>query len=296
MTYKIQILWVLIGIILSSCSSKPISKDPFVVILVDAPHLNYSSTRTLFKSLVKHPETANKDGYVGHAWVYVRGAIDDGPLIEIEGGHSGELGKIQPKYFDGVMNMVEYGLADPTAEEKRHPAKEKNPIKYLWTTQHDGFFQQGTGKHIPNYAAKVALTTKQFERIVQFIKSGHYCFSEYSITKNQCSTFVAQVAALAGLPLQHEITLTIPNTLTIGKETLPFWQDPIYSQFTFSTPDIVEKSLRSAVERGDATPYLKSYLKQKGILWKQRKKWAHRLKTLMLFPTRLKRIFLHAHL
>lgn len=224
---------ILLLLFTSCCHSKKICEridsDRFLVILVDAPHLDYSDCRRLLKSVVKHPRNGCKNGDVGHAWIYLHG---EG--LCLEGGHSGELGVVQPKYFDGVMDRIDRG--DP------------NPAKYLWAIQRDGFFQHGTGGHRATYAVKVDITTEQCREILKFIES--YPFPEYAIAGNQCSTFVAQVAALAGLELECEVTIPIDQQIRIGKCTYTLWTDPKYSSLTISSPDILEKSLQQAVEEG----------------------------------------------
>jgi len=214
---------------------EPVEKSPqvsesdhFLVLLVDAPHLDYSDNRSLMKTMVKHPSTGSKNSDVGHAWVYLEG-IQEGKKIIVEGGHSGERGVFQPKYFEGIMNYVEYGYADPIPEQKRNPRKEPNPIKYLWATQEDGFFEKGAGNHTPTFAAKIDLTPQQFEEILQFIDPSNYHYSHYTLTRAQCSTFVAQVASLAGLTLEHEVTIKIEPTMTLGKGKIPLWTDERYA-------------------------------------------------------------------
>lgn len=62
------------------------SEDPYIVFLVNARQLDYSSFRSVLRTIAKHPSDWSKNGDVGHAWIYLKG--DE----VIEGGHSGELG------------------------------------------------------------------------------------------------------------------------------------------------------------------------------------------------------------
>jgi len=227
--------------------------DYFLVILVDAKHLDYSNTRALFKSLAR-----SKNGEVGHAWIYLKGNLNAVDL-EIEGGHSGERGLIQSKYFEGVMNYIDYGYANPTVEQKRFPRYEPDPIKYIWTSQSDGFFQRGSGNHYPTFAAKIDLTQDQFLKILAFMHPSNYHYPDYALTRNQCSSFVAKAAALADLPIEFEVTVPIERTLTIGQDTLTLWHDPQYASITFSSPDVIEKSLIQAVAQGRAQYALNWY-------------------------------------
>lgn len=213
------------------------NSDYFIIFFVDAPHLNYSNTTRLLKSVAKHPRDWSKHGDVGHAWIYLQGIVDDQPVY-LEGGHSGEMGLHQPKYFDGIMDYMEAG--DP------------NPIRYLWEPQCDGFFQEGPGRHKPSFAARRDLTEEQFRKIMRFI--GCYPFHEYSLVQKQCCTFVAQIAALAGLHLETEITLSIDSSICFRKTYITLWTDPVYGTLTLASPDKLEKSLQEAVKAGEASP------------------------------------------
>lgn len=216
----------------------------FLVILVEARHLDYTNPRGFFKTLAKHPSDGSKNGDVGHAWIYLQGILN-GDVVCLEGGHSGELGYLQPRYVEGVFLRYEQGV--------------ENPISYLWESQCDGFFQRGPGRHYPTFAAKVDLTENQFRRILKFVEC--YDFSDYAITGNQCSSFAAQVGALAGVYLDCEVTMHVDSHLHLGQQKVKLWNDPVYSQITFSTPDILEKSLMKAVNEGKAYCALDWYKK-----------------------------------
>jgi hypothetical protein len=243
----------------------------FLVILVNARHLDYTNNKSFFRTLAKHPSDGSKNSDVGHAWIYLRGHID-GQLIEIEGGHSGETGFLQPKYFEGVMNNIDRGVC--------------NPIQYLWAVQRDGFFQVGSGKHRPTFAAKVNLTEEQFWNLLCFITN--YPYSNYSLVGNQCSTFVAMAAAIASLEVDCKININIDNKIYFNREAFTLWEDPIYSTLPISTPDIIECSLMKAVQEGKAEPALEWYLKKHPISFKER--FDKSLENMLNFPKRLQRV------
>lgn len=229
----------------------------YLVILVNARHLDYTNSRSLLRTIAKHPSDGSKNGDVGHAWIYLKGEVEGQPVI-LEGGHSGERGVIQAKYFEGVMNNIDYGCANPTAEQKFCYRFEPNPIKYLWCSQADGFFQEGSGGHFPTFAAKVDITPEQFDDILEFIED--YPYSKYVLTGNQCSTFVSQVAALADFSLEDQVTIQIAPWVCMRREWIRLWEDPRYEMLTFSSPDVLEKSLIEAVSCGcaeDATEWYK---------------------------------------
>lgn len=212
--------------------------DFFVVLLVEAPHLNLSTNRACLKTMAKHPSNWSKNGDVGHAWIYLQG----GGLC-IEGGHSGELGITQLTYFQGVM--------------QKHDQGDPNPAAYLWSTLDDGFFQRGSGGHRPTYAVALPLNQQQFDAILNLLET--YDFSHYSLARQQCCSFVTQVAALVGLELDAQEILVLESTLTVAKEEICLWQDPTFSQLPFESPDRLEQSLRRAVLEGKATPALDWY-------------------------------------
>jgi hypothetical protein len=261
----------------------------FLIILVDAKHLDYSDGQCLLKTLAKHPADGSKNSDVGHAWIYLQGAVND-HLVAWEGGHSGELGIYQPRYFEGIMNYLEYGYANPTSLERRFPRYEPNPVKYLWETQKDGFFQRGSGGHFPTFAAKINLSELQFLNILQFLKT--YDFSQFSLVENQCTSFAAQVAKLGGFTLSHTITVPLQQRIFVGKDYITLWNDSVYNTITISSPDILEKSLIESVQKGNAEYALEWYKIQRYAPDCLRCRIRKFSETLTLFPSRFKRMLL----
>jgi len=217
--------------------------DYFLVVLVDACHLDYTNPSSFFNSVAKHPSDGAKTGSVGHAWIYLQS-----PDCCIEGGHSGEGNIEQVCYFDGLMDEYERGG--------------RNPVKYLWNTLNDGFFQKGSGGHRPTFAAKFDLTPRQFQTILDFIHPAHYPYNQYALTGSQCSSFVEKVLALIGLDLNTEMTMTLPSSFYFRGECIHLWDDPAYSQITFASPDELEKELIRLVEEGQAEAALSWYSKR----------------------------------
>ncbi|WP_068470373.1 hypothetical protein [Candidatus Protochlamydia phocaeensis] len=248
-----------------SYDSSPIpmqESDFFLVILVNARHLDYTDTRSFFKTVAKHPTDGSKSGDVGHAWIYLQGKVN-GKVWVLEGGHSGERGRLQARYFDGIMNYNDWGYANPSDEQKQYPRYEPNPVKYLWATLEDGYFEKGAGGHRPTYAAKVDLTEQQFYRILQFIHPRYYPYRQYALTNLQCSSYAAQVAVLADLYVESEVSMAVQPRIWFGRRWVRFWTDPCYSVITFSSPDVLEKSLMEAVQEGRAEYALDWYLKKR---------------------------------
>lgn len=238
----------------------------YLVLLAAARHLDYTNGRQLLKTIARHPSDGGKNSDVGHAWIMLAG--ENGIL---EGGHTGEFGVMQPRYFEGVAELIQ--------------EKDPNPVRYLWATQKDGVFQKGAAGFIPTFAALVKLDERQYQKVRKFILSGRYPFQDYAITKNQCAAFAAQAAKLAGLELNHSITVPIEQFVRLGNENVMLWSDSCYSQLTISTPDILEKSLMQAVKEKkaqNATSWYKKKFAKKKNLGKQ-------LNAILMFPSRYAR-------
>lgn len=270
-------------------SAPPLSKsDYYLIFLVDAPRLDYRDSRCFLKSIAKHPANGSKNGDVGHAWLYLHGIAEEKEWV-IEGGHSGELGEVQPRYWEGVLNYALYGYVIPPPSQRSFRF-EPNPVKYLWEPQNDGFFQLGSGNHTPTFAAKINLTAEQFQRVKNYIDPFYYPYQQYSLTGKQCSSFIAEIATLIDFPLEHQVTLSIQPQVALGKQTLQLWSDEYYSKITFSSPDRIEQSLVEAVREGRAENALYWYLKRYGKSKPQ--KIAETYESLRLLPSRLERIHL----
>lgn len=112
--------------------------DYYLVFLVAAHHLDYRDNKNLAHSLISY---SDGKGGLGHSWVYLKGLKAGEPEV-LEGGQSGQLGKMQPVHFAGIKNYIKFGYADPTAAQKSKPRHEANPIKYLWAEFQDGFFSK----------------------------------------------------------------------------------------------------------------------------------------------------------
>ncbi len=242
----------------------------FALFLVAARHLDYSDAAQLLKTVAKHPSDCSKNSDVGHAWIVLKG-----PEILIEGGHSGERGFWRPRYFEGIMDRIE--------------SKDPDPVAYLWESQQDGYFQVGSGGFSPTFAAKVNLSKAQFCNVLNYIHPDHYNYRNYALTSNQCTSFVVQVAGLAGLSLESEVIVPVDSCIRLGRRPFTLWTDPTYSSITLASPDILEKSLMQAVREGKAENALQWYKSS----MEKKKCWRCRIKghaeTLKRFPERYSR-------
>ena len=237
--------------------------DCFIILAVDARHLDYTHCTSFLRTVAKHPSDGSKNSDFGHAWIYLKRGQES-----FEGGHSAERGLVQPRYIEGVCLLAEKG--DP------------NPGRYLWAEQKDGYCELGSGNHRPTFAAKIDLTDEQYQLILDFIAD--YCFEYYAITGRSCATFVANIAALIGPQLDYQETLQLPPVV-LG---LPLWSDPCYSQITLASPDRLEKSLIDLVNSGYAEPAHQWLLRHRHEKFLPRCK--RTLEDLRLLPSRTLRV------
>jgi len=277
-TIIIYVVTIAIAVSVSSCVLQPGSKlsehdselnqksvevtksDYFIVFLVASRNLDYIDNKALFNT-VRNIDNPKKGGrVVGHSWVYVHG-IKEGKKFFLEGGHSALL-KGGPGYVSGVINLNKYGYADRKDLPEIGVRYEPNPIKYLWAVRKDGFFQRGAGGHSPTFAARVNITKNEFEQVLVFMKKDNYKYKDFSIINRQCTTFVARLAALVGLELEHTVTVQVDSKINVGDKNYRLWTDPLYSKITFASPDKMESSLRRAVADGQATSVLNWYTRR----------------------------------
>lgn len=213
----------------------------YIIFLVDAKHLDYTDSQTLLKTFTKHPTNASKECSFGHAWIILKGKD-----FFLEGGHSGELGLLKPRYVEGIQDLIQKG--------------DENPISYLWESLEDGFFQKGNGGHNPTFAVKINLTEEEFENIQSFIKC--YPYKHYSLCARQCVTFIKQIAAIININFHTDFTLPLKKYLKIQSQNYPLWSDDQYSSITFSSPETLERSLIKLVLIGKGENALKWYKKR----------------------------------
>jgi len=87
-----------------------------------------------------------------------------------------------------------------------------------------------------------------------------YPYETFSLVGNQCSSFVAKIASMAGLFIEDKVTIKIDPLVVVGEKEYRLWSDPLYSEIIFSTPDMIERSLMKAVSEGRAEYALGWYL------------------------------------
>lgn len=228
-------------LLLAACSKRACLPEPcftpaerYIVFLVEARGLDYSTNPHLLRTIAKHPSDGTKNSDVGHAWIL----LVNGDEI-ICGGHSGETGTLQMKYIEGVFTLA----------EKQDP----NPIRYLFCIQKDGHFQKGSGGHKATFAAKADLTEAQVQEIKDILKS--YPFENYAISGNSCCGLIEQIGFKLGLLMDSSVTIEIQPFY----KGIQLWEDPCYSKITIQSPDRLQNSLISLCKEGcleNVTPYI----------------------------------------
>lgn len=199
----------------------------YLYLATSSARLDYSSTDAFFDSLYKNPLDNGKG--VGHSWIVLRG-----PGGKRAMGHSGEYGKLQPTYADGIRGLMDEG--DP------------NPARYLWVEMVDGHLLRGPGASKPTWCGRVPITLEQHDRILAWAESFDY--RHFALRGKGCSDYVVTAARMADLYLPNRMRLVLPRRIRMwgGVETL--WTDPRWSTVVFGTPEILEQGLRELAGRG----------------------------------------------
>jgi hypothetical protein len=83
-------------------------------------------------------------------------------------------------------------------------------------------------------------------------------YDQFGVRTNNCTDMAVEVAALAGIHLNHRIRLTMPQETKVWGRTRRVWTDPQYRILEFSTPEVLEVDLRQLARLGigsDATDW-----------------------------------------
>lgn len=235
---------------------EPRATPHYLVLLVHAIGLDYQNEANLLRALYKNQR---KGGFIGHAWVLLSG-FENGRREVVEAGISPK-GAGSLEFFRGVLHLAEYGYVDPSDEQKTHPRYEPDPISYLWWDQGNGYLQPASEFSLrPTYAAKVDLNREQYRRIKARLDPELPSHRSFQLTGQQCSSFVAELAALAGVILKHQVTIPIPREAQVNGRRVRLWTDPKYSSITLSTPDVIQEDMKRLVASGRAVDALSWYL------------------------------------
>jgi hypothetical protein len=209
----------------------------FLVVLVDARHADYSSSRaylsTLTSSMIRE-----RSPDPGHAWIVLAGIKDGEPWI-FEGGHSVDCNLLTKNYIKNILGLSSHG-------------KEKNPARYLFQRTKNGLFEYGRGDNIPTFAAAIPLTKEGFDRILKLFEEDGYDFSKWGIEGPNCVQFALSCLASVGIEFDCEDALPVPPALSFFGNEFRLWSDPSHATLTIKTPDLLEKRLWELVKQGSA--------------------------------------------
>ncbi len=212
-----------------------------LVVLVDARHLDYSSPSSYLTTLSQTPFS-----HTGHAWVLLIGKQDGHPWI-FEGGHTGEFGRLAPRYFDELVQLSR--------------CKDPNPAKYLFSPLPDGRLEIGSGDHKPTLAAAFSITKEGFDRIMRLFDPDGYDFSQWGLRGPHCVHFVLSCLACVDVDLSCQKEIDLPSSFTYNGEKIALWTDSAYSRLTTETPELLEEQLIDQVYKGGALVATKWYRK-----------------------------------
>ncbi|MRR56274.1 MAG: hypothetical protein EG822_17540 [Deltaproteobacteria bacterium] len=215
----------------------PATKTPvgdegyYLYILNEHANWDYSSAASLVFTIWLRPRA--------HSWL-----ILENPKERLEFGHTGDLGITNPRYHEGVFQKIKEG----------HP----DPIGYLWNTMTDGQFQIGKPNRPPKFVWRMPITRRHYQVILEYLMQRKY--DQFDLRNNNCTNFVAEAAALAGINLIHRIHLTLPpETKVLGRKRR-IWTDPHFRILEYSTPEVLDADLRQLARLGIGSDVTEWYL------------------------------------
>jgi len=201
----------------------------YLYILTEPAYWDFSDATSLLYSIWLRPSEHS-------------GIILESPRNRLESGHTGNFGREDPRYHEGVLQRVR--------------AEDPNPLAYLWHTMSDGQLQIGKPKRPPTFVWRMPITQRRHQLIYEYMMQGKY--EQFDLRTNNCVDMVVKAAALAGINLIHRIRLTLPPEVKFWGRMVRVWTDPQYHILEFSTPEILEGDLRQLAQMGigsDATEW-----------------------------------------
>jgi len=206
----------------------------YLYILNEAADWDYSDAATLVFSIWQRPWA--------HSWL-----ILESPRDRLEFGHTGDLGITKPRFHDGVYQKIRDG--DP------------NPIAYLWQTMSDGQLQIGKPNRPPTFVWRMPITQRRYQLIHEYVMQRNY--DQFGVRSNNCTDFVVEAAALAGINLIHRIRLTLPQETKVLVRKLHAWTDPRYRVLEYGTPEVLDADLHQLARLGIGSDVTEWYLSLK---------------------------------
>jgi uncharacterized protein (DUF2249 family) len=207
---------------LDPATGSPVGDDGyFLYILTEAAKWNFSDPTSFLFSIWLRPWA--------HAWI-----ILESPRSRLEFGHTGDFGLAKPRYHEGVR--------------QRMRDEDPNPIAYLWQTMSDGEFQIGKPNRPPTFVWRIPITQRRYQVMYEHVMQRRY--DQFGVRSNNCTDMVVEVAALAGINLNHRIRLTLPRETQVWGRQRRVWTDAQYRILEFSTPEVLEVDLRHLARLG----------------------------------------------
>lgn len=217
---------------LDPATNTPVGDEGYYLyILNEHANWDYSDASSLVFTIWMRPWA--------HSWL-----ILESPRNRLELGHTGDLGQAKPRYHEGVYQKIQDG--DP------------NPIAYLWQTMADGQLQIGKPNRPPTFVWRMPITQRRYQLIHDYVMERKY--DQFGLKSNNCTDFVTEAAALAGINLVHRIRLTLPpETKALGR-TLRVWTDHQYRILEYGTPEVLDADLRQLARLGIGIDVTEWYL------------------------------------
>jgi hypothetical protein len=120
----------------------------------------------------------------------------------------------------------------------------------------DGQFQIGKPNRPPTFVWRMPITRQRHQMIHAYVMQRTY--DQFGLRSKNCTDFVIEAAALAGINLAHRIRLTLPPETEIWGRVERIWTDTQYRILEYSNPDVLEVDLRQLARLGignDATEW-----------------------------------------
>jgi hypothetical protein len=178
-------------------------------------------SRLLTRTQGGHP---SKRTVTGHSWL-----ILERPGKRIEVGHTPD----RPILLNGVKRLAEQG--DP------------NPVSYLWRELLIGRRHGHLTGLRPTFVLRLPLTKEQYESAERLLET--YDFDRFAVVGHDCSDLVVQAARLAGVEVDYQVVITLPQTTLLRGRVYRLWTDEKYRDLIIACPDVLEASLRRLAQQ-----------------------------------------------
>ena len=122
----------------------------------------------------------------------------------------------------------------------------------------DGLLQTGKPNRPPTFVWRMPITRRRYQLIYEYVM--HRKYDQFGVRSNNCTDFVIETAALAGIKLIHRIRLTWPPETKVLGRTRRVWTDPQYRILEYSAPDVLEVDLRQLARLGIGSDVTEWYL------------------------------------